>query len=153
MPVNTLRSSADPVRMVGTGDTAIAGDLGIGRWGVRPNLFGIIEVSNHAVAAQGIEKLRDILPTSRRRRCASRSRSTTASFVVLVGGDSWFRTAVTEEEDLAALLEDAFRQKHLAITSLLQRIVAEEEMTPDEMTEATEATRLESCGPSRGTRF
>jgi superfamily I DNA/RNA helicase len=59
--------------------------------------------------------------------------------------DEWTRsvkTALDGGDELAGLIPEEFRARHLAIAELLTRIAAEEDMTPEEMSQATEATTL-----------
>lgn len=60
--------------------------------------------------------------------------------------DGWkeaVEEALNNGTDLGALMPDGFKSHHLAVTGLLARIAAEEEMSPEEMTAATDATELE----------
>lgn len=51
--------------------------------------------------------------------------------------------ALTNGAELVHLIPDDFRAEHLEVVALLGRIAAEEDMTKDEMSAATKATRLD----------
>jgi hypothetical protein len=56
------------------------------------------------------------------------------------------REALTYGAELVSLIPDDFRTEHLEVVALLERIAAKEVMTSEEMSAATEATRLDLGG-------